>query len=137
MKAFRIILLILSLFVSASCVSKPSEKLVTIDYRGQQRLRLDMSEEHMKELLEAIEIASIPIYVNGRIANVRPANNKNLNGYAICIQTTDGKHVCGFLHNNMPFSIAEGRKEIYNFKHLLSERDLITIYEMIPSWKNK
>ena len=137
MKTFRIILLILSLSVSASCVSKPSENLVTIDYLGQQRLRLNMSEEHMKELQEAIEMAAIPRYINGRIASVRPANDENLNGYGICIQKTDGKRVFGFFYNNMPFSIAAGRKEIYNFKYLLSERDLITIYEMIPSWKNK
>lgn len=137
MKAFRIILWILSLFVSASCVSKPIEKLVTINYCGKQRLRLDMSEEHMNQLLEAIEISSISRCVNGRIANVRPPNDENLNGYTICIQKTDGKHVSKPLYNNMPFSITKGRKSIYNFKHLLSERDLITIYEMIPSWKNK
>lgn len=137
MKAFRIISLILSMFVIASCVSKPSEKLVTINYCGQQRLKLDMSEEHKKHLLEAIEIASISRCVNGRTANVRPPNDENLSGFAICIQRPDGKHISQPLYNNMPFSIAKGRKSIYNFKHLISEKDFITICEMIPSWKNK
>lgn len=51
-------------------------------------------------------------------------------------RNADGRRLDCSLYNNFPFSIAKGNLLIYNFKHLLSEDEVNTLYKMIPSWKN-
>ena len=139
MKKIRHILLFACSLISASCSDyndKAIEKIITVDYRGQTVLVLDVPEENRHHLIEAIEKATVPVLIHGRRANYRPSNEKNLNGYSMKVRNTDGRCLDCSLYNNFPFSIAKGNLLIYNFKHLLSEDEVNTLCKWIPSWKN-
>ena len=118
-------------FAVASCSSSLHEEKVTLDYEGETKLVLDIPAEHRHELREAMEKSNTPIIINGYPANVRFANEENLNRWAIVIKTQDGRYLTSCLYNNMPFSI-DG---YYNFEHILTEQDASAIRIYIPSWK--
>lgn len=135
MKTTHAIPLALSLLVAASCSSKPHTWQVTLDYHGSTKLVLDIPAEHRHEFREALEKACAPIIINGRPANVRYANENNLNGYSITLETDDRQLFTGFLYNNAPFGIGCGGSGTYNFEHVLTAQDADAIRIYIPAWK--
>ncbi len=135
MKTIHLIPLALSLLVAASCSSKPHTWQVTLNYHGSTKLVLDIPAEHRHELREALEKACAPTIINGRPANVRYANENNLNGYSITLETDDSQLFTGLLYNNAPFGIGRGGSGTYNFEHVLTEQDADAIRIYIPAWK--
>lgn len=128
-------LLLFGALVCTSCRVQQSEDRVTVNYLLKEKIVLDMEGDHLEPLLQAMETASAPFVVQGRVVNARPANEENLNGYSISVQKRDGRRAFHSLHNNFPFSISSGNTSIYNFKHLLSEKDIRLLYELIPAWR--
>lgn len=128
--------LLFSVFLFTSCRLQQSTDQVTISYHLETKLVLDVDGKHLDELLQAMEASKVSHVINGHVAHVRPSNETNLNGYSIKVQKKDGQRNLHFLHNNFPFSISQGKKLIYNFKHLLSEKDVRLLYVLIPAWEN-
>lgn len=127
--------LLFSVFLFPSCRSQQGADQVIVSYLLKTKLVLDIEGEHADELLRAMDAAKVPRTVNGRDAHVRPKNEENLNGYSIAVHKGDGRRGFHSLHNNFPFSISKGNKSIYNFRHLLSEKDVRLFYVLIPAWR--
>ncbi len=123
-------------FTLLSCGGGTYTEQVSVLYHAETQFVLDIDKEHLEQLVSAMKIASAPRIINGRIAQVRPSNERNLNGCALSVQRKNGDLALCFLHNNLPFAISRGKSVIYNFKHILSEKDLKLFYELIPAWQN-
>ena len=134
MKCILTLLFCVCLF--SSCLPQQRKDQVVVSYHLETKIVLDIGEEHLDELLQAIKATSNRVTVNGHVANVRPSNEKNLNGYSIFMRKRNGQCAFHSLHNNFPFGISRGNKLIYNFKHLLTEKDVKILQILIPEWQD-
>ncbi len=121
----------------SSCRSQDCATQVTIGYCGQTKLVLDIDDAQLDTLINSIEKVNTPFLMDEHKVNVRPANEENLNGYSIIVRGRGREGFFNCLHDNFPFSISNGSKSIYNFKHLLSEKDIELLYVLIPAWRSK
>ena len=88
-------------FTLLSCGGGTYTEQVSVLYHAETQFVLDIDKEHLEQLISAMKIASAPLIINGRIAQVRPSNERNLNGCALSVQRKNGDLVLCFLHNNL------------------------------------
>lgn len=128
------LLLISCPFMFFSSCSQHCSECVSVSYRLEPKIILNIDVKYIDGLIQAIETANAPIIVYGRVVRARPANEENLNGCSLSVKKGGRSHFY-YLHNNFPFGISRGNRLIYNFRNILSEKDVRLLYGLIPAWK--